>query len=143
MGADIHAHIEIKWDGEWLYYSPVNISRNYELFARMAHMGRCKNIDPVADNRGIPEDATKMTLIHNERWGVDGHSHSWLTIEELCILFDEFKVIWPPFMNRELTFLDEFPGIYLFENSFSGFLKYPEERPEKLEDVRIIFWFDN
>ena len=142
MGADIHAHMEIKWDGEWLYYSPVDIGRNYHLFARMADMGRCHDIDPIAENKGIPEDASKMARIHCDRWGRNGHSHSWLNSQEICQLFDEFTVISSP-RHKDFDFLDEFPGLYLFGSSFKGFFKYPEEAPKNLEDFRLVFWFDN
>ncbi len=143
MGCDIHAHMEIKWDGEWLYYAPVNIRRNYPLFARMARMGRCYNIRPIAENRGLPEDVSKMALIHSDNWEQDGHSHSWLSLEELCTLFNEFTVIWGNFHDTRFDFLDEFPDLYLFGNSWRGLFKYPQDYPDKVEDARMVFWFDN
>jgi hypothetical protein len=66
--------------------------RNYDLFAILADVrnGRgfagCKTGDgfvPIDDPRGVPEDASRAYLRQVENYGIDGHSHSWFTVQEL------------------------------------------------------------
>jgi len=140
MGCDIHVHIEVKINDEWLYYAPAPINRNYELFARMANCGRRTDITPIAPNRGLPIDVTQMTHIHRLYWGIDGHSTSWLGEHEIAILEEEFKDLGK--FSRPHGFLSD-NKIYLFGNYVGGRQKYPEDYPEFIQDVRIIFWFDN
>ena len=53
MGCDIHAHFEIKVDGEWLHYSQANINRNYRLFEKMAGVrGENKNAISLPEFQG-------------------------------------------------------------------------------------------
>ena len=140
MGRDIHAHLEIKKGGKWLYYSPVPITRSYDLFARMAKCGRMTETNPIAPNRGIPSDVSDMTRLHREHWGADGHSDSWLTSGELWVLGIEYKNRGDYGINR--GFLED-NRVYLFGNSVEYLHKYPGDYPEWLEDVRLVFWFDN
>ena len=66
--------------------------RNYNLFAILADVrnGRgfagCDTGDgfvPIDDPRGLPEDVTDLVKADADRWGDDGHSHSWFTVAEL------------------------------------------------------------
>ena len=66
--------------------------RNYDLFAMLADVrnGRgfagCitgEGFTPIDDPRGVPEDASYDYKDEVERYGVDGHSHSWFTLQEL------------------------------------------------------------
>lgn len=72
--------------------SPFHIGRNYDLFAMLAGVrnGRgfagCKTGEgfvPIAEPKGVPEDASPGYAWEAERWDCDGHSHSWLTVAEL------------------------------------------------------------
>lgn len=40
-------------------------------------------IIPICDPKGVPEDASEEYLDQVDKWGIDGHSHSYLTVEEL------------------------------------------------------------
>lgn len=66
--------------------------RNYNLFAILANVrngcgfagiktGSGFNI--ISEPRGIPEDACEEYKLCAERYGIDGHSHSWLTLDEV------------------------------------------------------------
>ncbi|MBH9645074.1 hypothetical protein [Burkholderia vietnamiensis] len=66
--------------------------RNYDLFAMLADVrnGRgfagCKTgegFNPIAEPKGIPDDASDEFKAIAEQWGCDGHSHSYLTLREL------------------------------------------------------------
>lgn len=143
MGCDIHAHTEVKINGVWHHYGTPNISRSYDLFARMAGVRNTSDaIEPISKPRGIPEDATFITKFDNERWDTDGHSHSWLNSEELAELvewYDAKKKEWNP--NEWFSWERHGLG-YLFGNGWNV-RKYPEDYPKGVEDARIIFWFDN
>lgn len=66
-------------------YVPVEIcdGRNYTMFAMLADVRNSYGIIPISQPRGIPEDANEVTLERSERYGIDGHSHSYLTLKEL------------------------------------------------------------
>lgn len=58
--------------------------RNYGLFSTLAGVRDYTNsIRPVSDPKGVPEDCCDYIKKVNEDWGDDGHSHSWLTLNEL------------------------------------------------------------
>ena len=107
-------------------------NRNYALFERMAGV-RGDESNAIAAPRGIPKDATKLTKFDAKHWGSDGHSHSWLSAAEITGLRK-----WADDNGLESPW-----DRYLFGNYYSGFTKYPEDRPNGLEDVRFVFWFDN
>lgn len=145
MGCDIHAHFEIKVNGKWEHYTIPKIDRYYRLFGKMAGV-RNGDERPIAPLRGLPKDMSIVTALDAERWNGDGHSHSWLSAEEIAELSDwgerslqvdtqrSYRSVW----DMEFDW-----GCYFFGNSFAGFHKYPDERPEGVEDLRLVFWFDN
>lgn len=148
MGCDIHAHIEIKVNGEWHYYAPADLWRNYLTFAKMASVRNDSSepVEPIAQPRGLPEDSTFMTKMHNDRLGVDGHSHSRLSLDEIKQLVDWFdnELGYRPWGDRRKgddLKQNEF-GVWLFGNTFCNLKEYQDDYPEGLEDVRLVFWFD-
>lgn len=113
MGCDIHLVVEKRGEnGEWVraesmgqpwwvkdgsqLEEPVRQEwyrgRNYALFAMLAGVRNYPGLDyksnkqlltPIAEPRGLPADVTEETKKYSDEWGIDGHSHSWLTLEEL------------------------------------------------------------
>lgn len=66
--------------------------RNYNLFAILANVRNGHGFAgsdtgdgfvPMAEPRGVPDDATDFYKHQVEEWGGDGHSHSWATLGEL------------------------------------------------------------
>ena len=73
--------------------------RNYELFSVLADVRNTRSffnifdpslihqerdsLLPIAQPRGIPEDASKAWKRECKAWGQDFHSHSWFTLTEL------------------------------------------------------------
>lgn len=140
MGCDIHAHTEIKVNGEWHHYSQPDIGRDYALFTRMAGVREAEGIETIASPRGLPSDITFTTRFDAEQhWGVDGHSHSWLGCKELAALVE-----WYDERHADKDWLGwEFRGLgYLFGNRWD-FHTNSYDYPEGLQDARIVFWFDN
>lgn len=109
MGCDIHTMLEVDLGGpQWqcetkvthhedddgylsIEDAPYN-GRNYDLFAMMAGVrnGRgfagCDTGDgftPISIPRGVPDTCSKEFREYSEQWDSDGHSHSWLTIDDI------------------------------------------------------------
>lgn len=140
MGCDIHLHIEVRLNGKWEHYAAPNIDRDYSLFSRMAGV-RGKEI-PISKPKGLPSDLTTLTKYDADRCGIDGHDHSWLSKKEIVRLkdwIDGQRTQMNDFFDLEHTILH----CYLFGNSFAGIELYPNERPDGVDDVRFVFWFDN
>lgn len=119
MGCDIHFYVEKKIDGRWQtadvweqdecddagdlhvsYKKAFYSGRSYNLFSILADVrnGRGfavvktgEGFNPIAEPRGIPEDACAEYRACAERYGCDGHSHSYFTLAEL-LAFDWTQV---------------------------------------------------
>jgi hypothetical protein len=140
MGCDIHLHTEVKINGVWHHYGTPSVDRNYQLFAKMA--GVRGDERPIAEPRGLPSDATELTKYDCRQWDRDGHTHSYLTAEEIYQLMEWGKA--QGFYGKPLpAFWEGNQFGWLFGNDWSGFTKYPDKRRPGLEDVRFVFWFDN
>lgn len=146
MGCDIHLHTEIKRNGIWQHHSEAKIERNYPLFAKMANVRNGYKIVPISNPKGFPEDATELTKLHSEKYGCDGHSHSWLSAAEISELHR-----WIMNEARPKEWFGKDPWIwgcdnmpYFMGTHLNGFVDYPEDwEPHGIEDVRYVFFFDN
>lgn len=111
MGCNIHLAVEVRQANGWQRAEPMEPNpyasvegevpeirqswydgRNYRLFAMLADVRNGSGsagadtgdrIEPIADPRGLPDDASEEVRQSSERWGIDGHSHSYLTLAEL------------------------------------------------------------
>lgn len=164
MGCDIHTMIEIKLSGsdQWVCYGDLDyeIGRHYELFAALAGVRNDYGIKPISKPRGIPDDACKEYKSLVENWDLDGHSHSWVTVEDLETLdldqeFDDKRVVLGRGADGKITAvaasttgphlgkvgkrkLFELWGLERFEMIHDKLysLSYGQE-------VRLVFFFDN
>lgn len=114
MGCDIHmlAEMKSKKSGKWKKMGRVFKScygdgeltdepydgRNYGLFAILADVRNGvgfagvktgSGYEPIDSPRGVPEDASNEYRELVEKWGFDGHSHSYFILEEL-LAYDWF-----------------------------------------------------
>lgn len=141
MGCDIHLHTEVKINGEWHHYSAPPIKRNYALFALLANVrNEDRKVRPISKPRGIPPDATEVTLFDLKLWEQDSHSHSWIEADEIALV-EGASASWR-ISHEYIDWESENVG-YLFGNGWGGFSRFPESRPRGLEDIRWVFWFDN
>jgi hypothetical protein len=114
----------------------------------MAGVRNPTNLESIAQPRGLPKDVTICTLLHSDLWREDGHTHSWLSSEEVAHLEDWWdkerlskdRGIEEPRLSSQLG--------YFFYYSFDEFHACsPQERAEyfsdRLQDFRWVFWFDN
>ncbi len=148
MGCDIHFHSEVKRKGVWQHHSEANIERNYALFAKMAGVRNYweDKIKPISKPKGIPEDATELTRLDADRYGTDGHSHSWLDAKEVSILhkFINDKSNPLEWFAHGAGFFEHKNFPYFMGSHLNGFIDYPEDWNDKeVEDVRYVFFFDN
>ena len=137
MGCDIHAYAEIKLEGLWYCYSKLIITRDYQLFSRMAGVrdDPRDSFGPISPPRGLPRNPSTVVIFENETTGSDGHDHSWLTCKEVADLEE-----WNQAFRRRNDWEKIFG--YICGNGWD-LAEYPEEYPKRLSDARLVFWFDN
>lgn len=168
MGCDIHTMIEWKDRfGLWNNAGEADLYRDYELFAVLAGVRNDCGIVPIAEPRGVPEDACGEYEAWQEAYGGDGHSHSWVTLAELIAFNREQEIDDPHFVlsrdpkTKEITSTcKSTSGAHLgkvgkrkvfgvfgsdhFDNLIDELDAIKAKR--KLtsdEDVRLCFFFDN
>lgn len=64
---------------------PIYDGRDYELFTALANVRERDGIAVISEPRGLPDDVTDVVKKESDDWGIDGHSHSWLTARELFV----------------------------------------------------------
>lgn len=136
MGCDIHYVVEKKVEGKWVGQfsewprSGFAADRDYEFFAELVGVrGKStRNNYP----RFLPPGVSELALTKAIDRGCDGHSHSWMPITE----FSEIAVAVSPSRFKEAD--KKQPWEALFGNPI--FLNTDDD---KIEDYRVVFWFDN
>jgi len=82
MGCDIHGFWEVKdHTGNWIAFRTINPGRNYMWFGIIAGVRGGPDIGTTS--RGVPDDASGAYRDMVDEWGVDLHSHTWLTSSEV------------------------------------------------------------
>lgn len=136
MGCDIHAVIEIDtgygfadYHGEAFEFP---VGRNYTLFALLANVRNYGSMSFIAEPRGIPTDISRETEELFASWEADGHSHSWVTFQEL----ETYITNIVDSTNKEENFCRiRDANFYLIMEVLAQ--KYGGEK------VRLVFCFDN
>jgi hypothetical protein len=144
MGCDIHAIVQRRIGDRWETVTPPPEMldpygdlpfefRNYELFAVLAGVRNYDNVTPIAEPRGLPDDAgveqgtfgwpsgaTSSRVELDGKW-LGEHSFSWLTAAELSAYdWSGVQYVDPDDWLPWLLSLAEDPG-----------------------DVRLVFGFDS
>lgn len=171
MGCDIHVHIEFKdHEGGWFnvmphvynqYYNPndpdsthepewrtcnVGENRDYDLFTEIAGVRDYTGENEHPEPRGAPEDMHPVTKADCERWGCDGHSHSYLTFAELRELIakntGEIKRtgMLSPKQIRELEEDGKEPESWCQGCSMEDYER--REWIQRVEKCRTAYWFE-
>ncbi len=94
MGCDIHLFVEKRnlVSGKWESVPEPPVSRNYSLFAILAdvrnHFGFAgvdlgDPYNVIAPPRGLPADVSRLVRREFKSWGLNAHTPSWFTLEEL------------------------------------------------------------
>lgn len=114
---------------EWYSLDSLPVGRDYALFGLLAEVRR--DVPGAWSQRGLPDDVSKPVRDDNERWDIDAHSHSWLSLPELK-------------EKRAELMLAGFEHVGIVRQSLDHFirhLEFPEDAAP--EDCRVVFWFDN
>ncbi len=131
MGCDIHVFIEVKIADKWHFYASPSINRNYDLFALLAGVRNYNKVQPIYEPRGFPTDADMMTVLHRRHYGDDGHTESWVSVEEF---------------QQALKEVGNTPSLgYLFGNFWDRTDEDPNPAYAEfgITDARVVFFFDN
>jgi hypothetical protein len=174
MGCDIHSFVEVKKGNNWellkekpfpaddfhkKYYKEDFTDdpfpyRNYGLFGFLADVRNYSCVEPISEDKGFPNDASIEVVTEKETWDADGHSHSWLTLEEMLSV-DYDKIIWDKRVTRQVSpncwdgscEANEGEGEHLSLREFLGQSYFQTLDILKTlgspESVRVVFWFDN
>jgi hypothetical protein len=140
MGCDIHAHVEVRFRGQWVHYNAPHVTRHYDLFAKLAGVRNDETnpIKPIAEPRGLPDNVSDLTrAIYEAEGGSEWtHSASYLTADEMREVGR-----WYDTLDRNETQGGHhgFEGVfgYLNGNSIASL------GDGLVEDARLVFWFDN
>lgn len=126
---------------------PLWEERSYNLFAILAGVRNHNDIEPISEPRGIPFNVSDEVLKDYKSWGGDAHSASYLTLQELINFVNNKQDT-----SRMVTFID---GIQCLTNLIDDIKNHVESDGfiydcddielgfPTLNDVRIVFWFDN
>lgn len=144
MGCDIHGVVERRSGDKWVgvrvlgfvhrsgqadepygFVGDVARSRNYRRFAALAGV---RGHGPEA--RGVPPDISDTSKLLIDQWGGDGHSHSWLPLSEAIAIFASTEY-WPENV-KEGDWPRADPASLFFD-----------VESDKVEEHRLVFWFDN
>lgn len=173
MGCDIHMFVETKKENKWELFKEEHFSlsefdkeyykrqkgaspfswRSYDMFGILAGVRRSGIIPIKLPTYELPEDVSFDIKNHYEAWGYDAHTVSYLTVRELYefdydkdykTLTNKRKVLFEK--QQEFTF-EKMYDTYsdLLSGYDSLFFIHLQELTEigNLDDVRIVFWFDN
>lgn len=137
MGCDIHVFLEADIDGKWAFIKDLSYrvygnqdycgARNYARFAKLAGV---RGDGPEA--KGVPADVSPGTKWHIDRYGMDGHSHSYdnaVRFLGICEATSHQTDETPRDFRSQLEFWCEI---------------YHEEEPLKAAVMyRFVYFFDN
>lgn len=138
MGCDIHIVVErkLKLGSTWTGIMSTDVGRNrptiarrrYHLFSNLAGVRGSPEMDKGGQYPNfIPEDVSKLSLEQMGRYGSDGHSHSFMSV-------DKFIQIW----RNTVDDFEEARHKHLSYDLFG----FDAEDFDKFQ-YRVVFWFDN
>lgn len=162
MGTDIHTYVEVQTAKGWQQVSGRHFgpwgrdfapfdSRSYGVFAFLAGVRNYSAVEPIAEPRGFPDDASPNVREHYEE---DLYCPSWLLVSELLAVDYDREI------NDRRGMSEREPGSYdcgatlppeegtvqpLREFLREGFMEDLEALaalgdPDK---TRVVFWFEN
>lgn len=158
MGCDIHIWAERKTRSGYEAITGVKFEdgaapfawRSYGMFGFIADVRNYSDVPPIAARRGWPDDASRRAQEEFDNWCGDGHSPSWVGVDELAA-FDYDQPVEDRRVTRQtawgldggctsepgggqITTYREFLGPHFFEDL---------ERLTKAGASRVVFFFDN
>ena len=125
MGCDIHGTIEKRVGDKWVMVSRIYgmeriMQRNYAFFALLASVRGKSERKPL----GLPDNVSDSTKLYSDEWGIDVHSHSYLSLREVIKIYEEVDGYVEKFLIAYCLF-----GLDIDECDYDSY--------------RFVFWFDN
>jgi len=123
MGCDLHGTIETRDKRGGLYKCECILNRpnrNYRIFSVMADVRNSFYIRPISKPRGLPKDITRKTFLTHFRFGLDAHSESYLSYQEMKSI-----------ITRSC------------DPCYKAILAYMGVFEKDGYETRIVFWFDS
>lgn len=131
MGCDIHMMVERKKKNRktWVHETGMEYRpRNYDLFALLAGVRSYDGTQAVFPEAGVAPDASARFKEHCDKYGSDGHSHSFLSCQQYKSVLESYRIKHPS--AYPLTeYLD---ALYQMEDIIS-----------EGHQARVCFFFDN
>lgn len=109
--------------------------RNYALFAFLADVRNDGSIEPLDDPRGTPNDCSDAGHEFMRSYGIDGHSHTWFTLEELLDV--EWENVWTPPAG------DDWKPFEQIKKDIDRLKLICDRTEVPYSDARFIMFFDN
>ena len=173
MGCDIHGFLEIVTDYKYAdCVHGIPDDRSYDMFGLLAGVRNYADCKPISETRGLPEKLSWQAKESLEKWGLDAHSKSWLTVKDFKNHDWELEST-----DGRISTIDKETGKELSKSSYTHLMDDPEEVKKRNvelkyltrkakdlipfawkcfidymkalaekygdENVRIVFWFDN
>lgn len=147
MGADIHFYGErLSKNNTYEFIDQFFDMRSYRVFGFLADVRNYSAVTPISEKRGIPANISPEVRDGYEYWCGDGHSHSWLYLEEMLNFNYEDQM-----EDRRCTVngngsrtTPEGEGEIKSYRDFLGEFYFNELEKLKESGVdRVVFWFDN
>ena len=142
MGCDIHGFVEVTISSgiSSVWIATLNLDylmRDYGLFADLFGVRASVAATPIAANRGLPHNRTDLTHKSYVEMGIDAHSASWATWDEIKPVMDKYRnsLIWP-----KRDYYGEWEAAYQFCEAMIENGQGDKRLPEH---VRWVAWFDN
>lgn len=154
MGCDIHSFAEKRnAEGKWEQVPELHPFdwRSYGMYGWLAGVRNYSDVPPLSKPRGMPQDVSPDVAAECEHWDGDGHTHSWLSVDELAG-FNYDSAVEDRRVTRQ-TGPNSWDGgqtcapgegemttyrAFLGEKFFNDLDRLKEAGAE-----RVVFWFDN
>lgn len=169
MGCDIHCYAEMKLQGKYQMIRTLPIveskeyqkkqvfsQRDYPLFAFLNDVRNQFYIREPEFCWGneLPEDISPRIRKEINHWGIDGHSHSYITLQQALDVkgtaiaiqeenSDEFLLcVGGEEMSHDITYRELLDSTEWYPR-IAQLKVIADEYNRSYDEVRIIFWFDN
>lgn len=153
MGCDIHIYAEKKYGDEFVAipnFEPFG-DRSYGVFAFLACVRNYSGVEPIAEARGLPADASNDVRTEYQQWEGNAHTPSWLLVSELASFDYDATIedrrytqqIGPNVYDGGATCEPGRGKIMTWREFLGGRFFSNLESLKALGADRVVFWFDN
>lgn len=109
--------------------------RNYQFFGELAGVRGESSFGYEA--KGMPDDASDLARMEDEKWGQDGHSHSWHLLPDFLKCYAAAEGTLGELVAERLADEDKEMSELVDKLIPFDYLDPP------FKDYRVVFWFDN